>query len=119
MADTRFTLLSFVLGLVSSLMACIQLNLSLLATHADYLSKKARRYHHLSIPFLAVPDLRDRSFSMGRGGVELGEGIPKASGKFRGNYRCTADLHDHLPPPPPPSDFPKYYIHSRSQCTIV
>ena len=119
MADTRFTLLSFVLGLVSSLMACIQLNLSLLTTHADYLSKKARRYHHLSIPFLAVPDLRDRSFSMGRGGgVELGGGgIPKASGKFRCNYRCISDLHDHLPPPP--SDFPKYYIHSRSQCTIV
>ena len=37
---------------------------------------------------------------VGGGGVELGEGIPKASGKFRGNYRCTADLHDHLPPPP-------------------
>ena len=61
---------------------------------------------------------RDRSFFMGRGGipkkwvtqgghaknlhVQRG-GHPKLMsicGKFRGNYRCTADLHDHLHPPP-------------------
>ena len=65
--------------------------------------------------------LRDRSFFMGRGGRSnlgglfqknglqmWGEvmpkicmfkgGSPSICGKFRGNYRSTADLHDHLPP---------------------
>ena len=39
-ADTRFTLLSFVFGPISSLIACFQINLSLLNIHTDYLRSR-------------------------------------------------------------------------------
>ena len=40
MADIRFTLSSFVLGLISSSIACFQLNLLLLTIHADCLIRR-------------------------------------------------------------------------------
>ena len=36
MADGRFPFLSFILGLISNIIACFQANLALLILHADY-----------------------------------------------------------------------------------
>ena len=50
MADRRFPFLSFILGLISNLIACFQANLALLILQADY----SRRHHNI-IRLLSLP----------------------------------------------------------------
>ena len=44
MADGRFPFLSFILGLISNIIACFQANLALLILHADYSRGAAKHY---------------------------------------------------------------------------
>ena len=49
MADGRFPLLSFILGLISNLISCFQANLALLILQADYFRKRQNIIRLLSL----------------------------------------------------------------------
>ena len=50
MADGRFPFLSFLLGLISNLVACFQANLALLIIQADYSRRRQNIVGLLSLP---------------------------------------------------------------------
>ena len=50
MADRRFPFLSFLLGLISNLVACFQANLALLIIQADYSRRRQNIVGLLSLP---------------------------------------------------------------------
>ena len=50
MADERFPFLSFILGLISNLIACFQANLALLILQADYSRRRQNIIRLLSMP---------------------------------------------------------------------
>ena len=50
MADARFPFLSFILGLISDLIACFQANLALLILQADYSRRRQNIIRLLSLP---------------------------------------------------------------------
>ena len=60
MADGRFPFLSFLLGLISNLVACFQANLALLIIQADYSRRRQNIVGLLSLPVSRGIRMRSR-----------------------------------------------------------